>query len=195
MFIFILIVLLILFFPIYLKFIINFSDNVISIYFFKKNLITYDLKQKLILNKSPILNKFSSNKEKKTKSKDHTTKSSTKNKSSKPKLKISYFRLLELYTNSKFKPKLKFQGKANYSLDDAYYTAISYGAIANINTLIYILLTKFLNLKEYSLTITPTFSNRIEVNFSLTSIISFNIGQIINILILLLRSLRRWIII
>lgn len=103
--------------------------------------------------------------------------------------KLSIIKLYNNFTTNKFKPKLKFLGNIDFELEDAAITAIIYGASSNLIPLLYCVFSKFFKVKNFSLKINPHFTGNNLLNFTITSIISLNIAQIIYILVLTIKSL------
>lgn len=102
--------------------------------------------------------------------------------------KLSIRKLYTNLTSNKFKPKLKFIGSIDFELEDAAITAITYGVASNLIPLLYCNFSKLFNVKNFSLDINPHFTGKNLLNFTITSIISFNIVQIIYILFLTINS-------
>lgn len=102
--------------------------------------------------------------------------------------KLSIRKLYNNLTSNKFKPKLKFIGSIDFELEDAAITAITYGVASNLIPLLYCNFSKIFKVKKFSLDINPNFTGKNLLNFTITSIISFNIVQIIYILFLTINS-------
>lgn len=102
--------------------------------------------------------------------------------------KLSIRKLYTNLTSNKFKPKLKFIGSIDFELEDAAITAITYGVASNLIPLLYCNFSKIFKVKKFSLDINPNFTGKNLLNFTITSIISFNIVQIIYILFLTINS-------
>ncbi|MCI2038647.1 MAG: DUF2953 domain-containing protein [Clostridium luticellarii] len=78
--------------------------------------------------------------------------------------------------NTKF--PLKMNIKFHYGLNDAAYTAITYGALSSLKVLIFNMLKKVFSIKKYNLIIEPDFNNPI-FELEVTSIIYINLVKII----------------
>ena len=148
----------ILFLPIPLKLTLTLKDN------------CFELK---IYNKLIYTNKKVKTKENKTKSnKDYFN----------PTKQISYKALINYLQRNIFKPWIKLNFDFEYSLDDASFTAITYGLLYNFNPILYCLIKKFFSLRSYSFSLIPQFKNVLYLNLKINSIIFFNIFQVILIL-------------
>lgn len=102
--------------------------------------------------------------------------------------KLSIIKLYRNLTNNKFKPRLIFISDIDFELEDAAITAISYGIASNLIPLLYCNFSKLFKVKNFALKINPHFTGKNLLNFTITSIISFNIVQIIYILVLIIKS-------
>ncbi len=101
--------------------------------------------------------------------------------------KLSYKKLYRNISTNKLKPKIKINVSLVYGIDDAAFSAILYGLLCNIPTLLYLLLNIIFKVKKLSLDIEPKF-NKSLLTFGITSIFYFNIANIIYILFLLFKS-------
>ncbi len=183
-----------LFIPIPLKFNILYSKSDfeiklynIMIYSKNKGLVNKYLKKKNAKtnNKSNNSNidKATSNNKKVNSSKNKTT--------SKPDIKDIKDLAITLNKN-KFKPKIKLDYTLQYSLSDAAYTALFYGFIWNINIIIFNALSLIFKVKYYIPRIEPKFINKFSVNFSFSCIIFFNIAKLIYMLFKILSCKKNW---
>lgn len=167
-----LVVLLIFFIPIPIKFSIYYStiDYYIKLYGF--NLISKNKKRATRIKKlknSPLI----------------------KNKHkffSKINSKINFKHLISTLNNLKYKPLLKINLSMEYSLNDAARTAIFYGVIYNTTSLTYILLNYLFNIKKFNFKITPVFDDNFLLKIETSSIIFLSLANIIYIIINLLKN-------
>lgn len=179
-----LLLLVLLFFPINLKFKLVFSEKD-----FKINLYKFEI---LSLNK--ILGAHKEKKEiSKKGNKDTKIKKSSKKKRTflKPPSNLTIAKLIKLLTKSKFKPSLKIVLDLNFSSEDAALTAILYGFIHQILSLIYTRLDYFFNLKKFTGNINPKFNNENYLFFEVQGIITINFAQIIYIGFLYLLNFKK----
>lgn len=175
-----LLLLVLLFFPINLKFKLVFSEKD-----FKINLYKFEI---LSLNK--ILGAHKEKKEiSKKGNKDTKIKKSSKKKRTflKPPSNLTIAKLIKLLTKSKFKPSLKIVLDLNFSSEDAALTAILYGFIHQILSLIYTRLDYFFKLKKFTGNINPKFNNENYLFFEVQGIITINFAQIIYRISLLIK--------
>ena len=179
-----LILLFLLFFTINLKFKLVFSEKD-----FKINLYKFEI---LSLNK--ILGAHKEKKEiSKKGNKDTKIKKSSKKKRTflKPPSNLTIAKLIKLLTKSKFKPSLKIVLDLNFSSEDAALTAILYGFIHQILSLIYTRLDCFFKLKKFTGNINPKFNNENYLFFEVQGIITINFAQIIYIGFLYLLNFKK----
>lgn len=101
---------------------------------------------------------------------------------------LSIIKLYKNLSTNKFKPKFRLKGDVNFELEDAAITAIAYGIASNSIPLLYFSFSRILKVKNFSLQINPHFTGKNLFNITITSIISFNIAQIIYILLLTTKS-------
>ena len=185
------IVFVLLFIPIPLKLNITYSQSNFELKFY--NIVLYS-------KDNGIINKYL--KKKKTKETKNTTtpkykSSSNFNKTKKTKAKVKpdindILHLIKILNNNKFKPKLKIDYKLQYSLNNASSTALLYGAIWNINTLIFNALSIIFKLKYFNPIVQPLFINKFSVNISFSCIISFNLAKLIYMLFKILSCKKTW---
>lgn len=179
-----LILLVLLFFPINLKFKLVFSEKDFKINFYKFEILS--------LNK--ILGAHKEKKEiSKKGNKDTKIKNSSKKKRTflKPPSNLTIAKLIKLLTKSKFKPSLKIVLDLNFSSEDAALTAILYGFIHQILSLIYTRLDYFFKLKKFTGNINPKFNNENYLFFEVQGIITINFAQIIYIGFLYLLNFKK----
>ncbi|MDU3376756.1 MAG: DUF2953 domain-containing protein [Clostridium perfringens] len=179
-----LLLLVLLFFPINLKFKLVFSEKDFKINFYKFEILS--------LNK--ILGAHKEKKEiSKKGNKDNKIKKSSKKKRTflKPPSNLTIAKLIKLLTKSKFKPSLKIVLDLNFSSEDAALTAILYGFIHQILSLIYTRLDYFFKLKKFTGNINPKFNNENYLFFEVQGIITINFAQIIYIGFLYLLNFKK----
>lgn len=179
----------ILLFPISIKLTIHNSKNYFYIKFY--NILLFSTEEGAI---NELIKRLSI----KNSSKDSTEQNSKEEKSKKQrphplskKLKTKKLSIIKLYRNlntNKFKPKFKLKGDIDFELEDAAITAITYGLASNLIPLLYFSFSKLFNVKDLSLQINPHFTGKNLFNFTITSIFSLNIAQIIYILLLTIKS-------
>lgn len=174
------VLILILFIPIPLKFKAHYSKDRYYIKFYNINLISND---------GGILNKFLNRKEKttkkknkeKTKSKD--IKKDTNINSKKKNFELNYKLLIKnIYfrlSRNKFKPSIKFKSDTIYSLGDASRTAIFLGVFYNINPILLYIFSIIFKVKVLDNDFKPIFKDKILFEITISSIITFNLAQII----------------
>lgn len=158
------ILLLLLFIPIPIKISISYSKGNYYIKLYK----FYILKSKTI--DSPSLKAEKHKKKPKQKKK--------LNNKYKPKFK-DILEILKSLKRNKFKPKLKINGKLDYSTGDAKNTAISYGIINGVYPPILELIKILFSIKKVNINVNPIFKDEIIVNFELISIIYTSIVKTI----------------
>ncbi len=89
----------------------------------------------------------------------------------------------------KFKPVLNFSSKLEYSFDDAARTAISYGVLSNIPSIIYFCINVIFKTKKYDFEIIPQFNDKLLLKLESKSIIFISIANIIYIMFILFKNL------
>lgn len=137
-------------------------------------------KFKVLSKEGGFLRRFISKSKMKKKSKKATTKNNSF-------MKISFKLLYHSLSNNIYKPKLQFFMNLNYSLADASRTAIFYGLLCNFNYIIYKILSIIFNLKGFNLDLNPEFKENLLLEFTISSIISCNLAQIIYMLFLIFK--------
>ncbi|WP_035290314.1 DUF2953 domain-containing protein [Clostridium sp. KNHs214] len=168
MFYIFLISLIILLFPIPLKFKLVFNNNELKIFIYKKQVKTSN---KFDLNKT--LDKLK-NKESKTQDTEHEI----KNKQQKNKASAKAF--FHICLNNFFKPTLKIDFNINFGFNDASATAMVYGFVNAIPGFIYNILCKFFKIKKFKFNVQPVFNNEI-IYIEISSIIFVNLVKVIYI--------------
>ena len=105
-------------------------------------------------------------------------------------IKKSDFKSLisKLYHRS-FKPTLYIDSYLGYSLNDASKTAITFGALSNIKTPIYILLNVLFNVKKYNFKIDPLFKDEYFIDYDNISIFFLSFAEIIYIVAIVYKYL------
>lgn len=164
---FFLLITIVLFLPIPFKIYISFEDNELIVKLYNKKIFTF----------GENLKKSSSNKTKKKEPKIKFYKNK----------KLSPKKLITKMKNSKFKPYLNFQGFLSFGLEDAALCAILYGISCNFTYILKVILSKFLNLKFFNMSIEPKFNTK-TLFFNIRSIFYLSIANIIYILFLILNS-------
>lgn len=128
--------------------------------------------------------------------KDSKTKSSklkdcididSKKKNLKPLIKTIYITLKK----NKFKPSIKFSSDIIYSLGDASKTAICLGIFYNINPILIYIFSILFKVKLLKNNFKPIFKDEILFEFTISSIITFNLAQIIYIFFIIYKSIRK----
>lgn len=90
-------------------------------------------------------------------------------------------------SQSIFKPVLKIKFSLDFSLNDAARTAIFYGALYQIPTLIYILMKIPFKISKFNFKINPIFEDEFLLKFEISSIIFLSFANIIYIIISLFK--------
>ncbi|WP_459482053.1 DUF2953 domain-containing protein [Clostridium saccharoperbutylacetonicum] len=94
--------------------------------------------------------------------------------------------IFDLY-HSKFKPYLRIKLILDYSFNDAAKTAISYGVLCQIPSLVFILSSIPFKIGKFNFKINPIFEDKFLLKFETSSIIFLSLANIIYITILLLK--------
>jgi hypothetical protein len=89
-------------------------------------------------------------------------------------------RIFDTFENNKFKPAISISYNLNYGLDDAAYTAISYGVLYSVYPLLQQIIGCFFNVKNTKLSVQPIFDQKL-FNFNMNSIILVSFAQVIHI--------------
>ena len=187
-FIIITFLILILFIPIPLKFKLHYSKDRYYIKFYNINIISNDNGMiKKFLDKKKGKEKYIKEfKTKASKLKDYMDIDSNK-KNLKPLIKTLYINL----KRNKFKPSIKFSSDIIYSLGDASRTAICLGLFYNINPILIYLFSILFKVKLLKNNLNPIFKDEILFEFTISSIITFNLAQIIYIFFIIYKSIRK----
>ena len=177
----------ILFIPIPLKFNLHYSKDRYYIKFYNINIISNDdgiLKK--FLNKKDNIIKESKINYSKTKD-DIEIDYKGKNLNLKPFLKTLYINL----KRNKFKPSIRFSNNSSYSLGDASRTAICLGLFYNINPILLYIFSILFKVKLLKTDFNPIFKDELLFELTIRSIINFNLAQIIYILFIIYKSIRK----
>ena len=177
----------ILFIPITLKFNLHYSKDRYYIKFYNINIISNDdgiLKK--FLNKKDNIIKESKINYSKTKD-DIEIDYKGKNLNLKPFLKTLYINL----KRNKFKPSIRFSSNSSYSLGDASRTAICLGLFYNINPILLYIFSILFKVKLLKTDFNPIFKDELLFELTIRSIITFNLAQIIYILFIIYKSIRK----
>lgn len=186
-FIIIVVLILILFIPIPLKFNLHYSKDRYYIKFYNINIISNDdgILKKFLEEKEKTLNEL---KTKSSKLKDDIYfDSKKKNLNLKQLIKTLYISL----KRNKFKPSIKFSSNTIYSLGDASRTAICLGLFYNINPILIYIFSILFKVKLLKNNFNPIFKDKILFEFTISSIITFNLAQIIYIFFIIYKSIRK----
>ena len=165
---FILLIIIVLFLPIPFKIYITFENNELIVRLYNKKIFTLYTN----LKKEPSH---------KTKKKGAKILNFFKNK------KLSPKKLINKLKNSDFKPGLNFQGSLTFGVEDAAACAILYGISCNIPYILRGILSKFIKLKFFNLSIKPKFNTN-TLFFNISSIFYLSLANIIYVLFLILSS-------
>ncbi|MBQ3422595.1 MAG: DUF2953 domain-containing protein, partial [Romboutsia sp.] len=111
-------------------------------------------------------------------------------KKEKIKLKKNSIKILlsKLY-HRPFKPKLYINSCFSYSLNDAFKTALSFGALNNIKTPVYILLNVIFKVRKFKFKVDPSFKDEYFIDCNTTSIFFLSLAELIYILFIVLKHL------
>ena len=190
-FIIIVVLVLILFMPISLKFNIYFSKDRYYIKLYNINLLS---------NYDGIIRKFIDKKNKKDKLKDNkinNSKDENKNINEKEDInkeidkKVLIKSIYKNLKSNKFKPSFKFNSNISYSLGNASTTAICFGLFYNINPVLYNIFAILFKVKLFKSEFKPIFKDKILFKLTISSIITFNLVQIIYILFIIYKSIKK----
>lgn len=126
----------------------------------------------------------------KKKNLSHKSKAKSKNKT----INFNYLEykdiILKLYL-SKFKPILKIGLFIDYSLNDAAKTAIFYGVLSQTPPIIYLILSILFKLNKFNFKVNPIFEDKFSLKIKTSSIIFLSIGNIIYIILILSKFVRK----
>lgn len=194
MLIFIIIVvllLLLLFMPISLKFNIYFSKDRYYIKLYNINLLSNDDGViRSFIDKKNIKDKFEDYKKNNSKSenKDINEKKEDEEEIDK---KILFEKIYKTLKKNKFKPSFKFDSDIVYSLGDASTTAIAFGLFYNINPILFNLFSILFKVKLFKNDFKPVFKDKLLFELTISSIITFNLVQIIYIFFITYKSTQK----
>lgn len=104
---------------------------------------------------------------------------------------LEYRALISKLYHSKFKPILKMNLFIDYSLNDAARTAIFYGVLCQTPPIIYILLNIIFKLSKYNFKINPIFEDKFFLKIETSSIFFISFANIIYIIIILFRLIKK----
>lgn len=170
MFYIFLIALIIILFPIPLKFKLVFNNKELKIFIYKKEIKSFN---EFDLNKT-----LDNLKNKKAKKQDTEDEENIKNKKQKNKAFSKVF--FHICLNNFFKPTLKINFNINFGFNDASITAMTYGFINTIPGFIYNMLCKLFKIKWFKFNVKPIFNNQI-IYIEISSIIFVNLVKVIYI--------------
>lgn len=100
-----------------------------------------------------------------------------------------YLELIQIISGNKFKPHIYINGYIDYSLNDAYYTAISFGIISTYAPLLYWVINLIFKSKKFNLPINPVFKDEFLINTEIKSIITISIAQTIYMVFLIIKGI------
>lgn len=186
-FIIIVALILILFIPIPLKFKLHYSKDRYYVKFYNINIISNDggLLKKFLDEKDETIK---NSKIKHSKPKDDTNFDPKKKKLNlKTLIKILYINLKK----NRFKPSIKFFSDTSYSLGDSSRTAICLGLFYNINPILLFIFSILFKVKILKNNFKPIFKDEILFEFTISSIITFNLAKIIYILFIIYKSISK----
>lgn len=156
--------------PIPIKINVLVHNSKIEVYLYKFNI--YPLRKKLKV---------------KAKHKAKETAGASKIKS---KFNLNTFKsLIHSLDKNPIKPTFKIKLSIDYSLEDAAYTAQIYSTLWQAIMIPINILNIPLKVKIENIELTPKFSNRYNINISLTGIIYINLAKLLFVLFLVLKSL------
>ncbi|MBU3198626.1 DUF2953 domain-containing protein [Clostridium estertheticum] len=92
------------------------------------------------------------------------------------------------FKDLRFKPTLSLNTKLEYGFDDAALVAIVFGLIHSTYSLLYLILTNFVKVKNIDLKVTPQFKEN-NLNMEISSIIYINFVKIIYMAFIILPCL------
>ncbi|MGN0143454.1 MAG: DUF2953 domain-containing protein [Clostridium sp.] len=93
---------------------------------------------------------------------------------------------LHKFRNLKLKPFLIFNCEISYSFADAAKTAIAYGSLCALPSIIYFFMSIVFNVKKYNLNILPVFKDNFLFKIKGKSIIFISLANIIYIIFIFL---------
>lgn len=89
--------------------------------------------------------------------------------------------------NRKFKPIIIMNSDFQYSLNDAARTALTYGVLSNIPSIVYCVINILFKPKKFKFDVIPQFIDKTLVKFESKSIIFISIANIIYMVLVLLK--------
>ncbi|MCE5220997.1 MAG: DUF2953 domain-containing protein [Clostridium sp.] len=104
---------------------------------------------------------------------------------------IDFKSLISTLFNLKFKPLLKVKSSLDYSLNDAARTAIFYGILYQTPLLIYFFMNIPFKTYKFSFKINPIFEDKFLLKIETSSIIFISFANIIYIIIILLKFIKK----
>lgn len=164
----------ILLFPIPIKITLNYSNNILGIFVYKKKLKLKFSSKKDLKAKTAKINSLKSYKTIKSIFKSYTF--------------SDIKQIIYKISNSKFKPTLKINTKLEYGFDDAALVAILYGLIHSFYSFLYLLLLNFFRVKDIGIKVTPHYKEN-NINLEISSIIYINLTKIIYMAYVIISSL------
>jgi len=103
---------------------------------------------------------------------------------------IDFKSLISILYNLKFKPLLKIKFSLDYSLNDAAKTAIFYGVLYEMPPLIYFLINIPFKTYKFNFKINPIFEDKFLLKIETSSIIFISFANIIYIIIILFKFIK-----
>ncbi|MBE6051724.1 MAG: DUF2953 domain-containing protein [Clostridium sp.] len=100
-----------------------------------------------------------------------------------------YLELIKIISKNTFKPHIYINGYIDYSLNDAYYTAISFGIISTYAPLLYWIINIIFKTKKFNLPINPVFKDEFIFNTEIKSIITISMAQTIYMVFLIIKGI------
>ena len=97
--------------------------------------------------------------------------------------------IIDKLYNLKFKPIIILNSEFQYSLNDAARTALAYGILSNIPSIVYFFINILFKSKRFTFEITPKFIDNTIVKFETKSIIFISFANIIYIMFILVKCL------
>lgn len=178
-------ILILIFYPFKLKIKIIKSEEDLKIFLYKFEVLSLCKILKSHKNKNE-----DSKKEKKNRKKENTFKNKIfLFKSPKD---INVKKLIKLLNLNRFKPTLNISLELTYSTEDAALTALLYGFLHQILSIVYLIFNSFFKFKNFHKDISPKFNDVNYLFFEIKGIITISFAQIIYIGFLYLLSLKKW---
>ena len=171
-------ILVLLFIPIPFKLRFYFSQDNIYIKFYNFTIFKKSFNEVLTKSNNEEIKDKATKINRKTMRKYKVTPLSTKG-------KITF---ISLMNKNKFKPKLYLKGFFNYSLEDAAFTAISFGMINTYAPILTWALSIVFNIKKLNIPINPTFKNCFFFHSEINCIFTISIAKTIFIAVLLINN-------